>query len=78
MHVAFQRRDLVFVDEHQKIAGMGEVDRLEPASLAGVEVTVASPPGYELDSHEAERIDDWRRFSASHASVDASSVPPTQ
>ena len=26
VHVAFERRDLVFIDEHQQIAGMGEVD----------------------------------------------------
>ena len=25
-HLAFQRRDLVFVDEHEQIAGMGEID----------------------------------------------------
>ena len=26
LHLAFERRDLVFVDEHQEIAGMGEID----------------------------------------------------
>ena len=26
LHVALERRDLVFIDEHQEIAGMGEID----------------------------------------------------